>query len=53
MKFELTIEEIQLILNSLAKLPLEVALATFNKVKSQAEEQLKKTSVEDTETEGA
>jgi hypothetical protein len=52
MKIELTIEEIQLVLNSLAKLPLEVALQTFNKVKQQAEEQLKKQDVE-TESEGA
>jgi hypothetical protein len=38
---ELTIEEINLILVALGKLPLENTLALFTKIKSQAELQLK------------
>jgi hypothetical protein len=51
---ELTIEEINLILVALGKLPLENTLALFTKIKSQAEEQLKqnKESVS-VETKGA
>jgi hypothetical protein len=37
---ELTIEEINLILVALGKLPLENTLALFTKIKSQAESQL-------------
>lgn len=45
---ELTVEEINLILVALGKLPLESTLALFNKIKTQAEAQLqqKKESVE-------
>jgi hypothetical protein len=38
---ELTIEEINLILVALGKLPLESALPLFTKIKSQAELELK------------
>jgi hypothetical protein len=37
---DLTIEEINLILVALGKLPLETTLALFSKIKSQAETQL-------------
>jgi hypothetical protein len=47
MKLELTVEEVQLVLNALAKLPLEICLPTFEKVKNQAQEQLKQPSVEE------
>ena len=39
---ELSIEETQIVLAGLGKLPLEVAANTFNKVKKQAEEQVNK-----------
>jgi len=37
----LTVEELNILLAGLGKLPLEVAVAVFGKVKAQAESQLK------------
>jgi hypothetical protein len=47
MKLELNLEEVQLVLSALAKLPLEICLPTFENIKKQAEEQLKQPSVEE------
>lgn len=40
MKLDLTINEINLILFALGKLPLEQVLEVFNKVRQQAEDQI-------------
>ena len=40
MKLDLTINEINLILVALGKLPLEQVLEVFNKVRQQAEDQI-------------
>lgn len=48
---ELTIEEINLILVALGKLPLETTLQLFGKIKAQAEEQLKNKTTQVAETE--
>jgi hypothetical protein len=40
MKLDLTINEINLILSALGKLPLEQVLDVFNKVRQQAEAQI-------------
>ena len=40
-KLELSVEEVNLILGALAKLPLETSMNTFTKIKTEAEMQLK------------
>lgn len=40
LNIKLTVEDINLILASLGKLPLEVSVAVFGKIKAQAEAQL-------------
>jgi hypothetical protein len=47
MKLELTLDEVQLVINALAKLPLELVLPTFEKIKLQAQEQLKNIKTEE------
>lgn len=40
-KLELTIDEVNLLLVALSKLPLETSLVTWSKLKQEAEKQLK------------
>ena len=41
MKFELTVEQVNIVLAALAKQPLEAVLDVFTNIKSQAEAQVK------------
>lgn len=43
---KLTVEDINLVLAALGKLPLEVSVAVFGKIKAQAESQIKPAEAE-------
>ena len=47
MKFELTVEQVNIVLAALAKQPLEAVLDVFTTIKSQAEAQMQQQSGEE------
>jgi len=46
LKIELTVEEVNLVLNSLSELPFKITNEIINNIKTQAENQLKPANVE-------